>query len=103
MHRYSIIATIVLLAGCELELAGPPGVQPPPAKPGTAELRSMCTNAAQAQDLGVLRTGEFLTVTGSGGMEIGSTAIMTVVRDSQVFDMRCNYSFGDRQIRLTEV
>lgn len=103
MRRYTILAAIVLLAGCELELAGPPAVQPPPTQPGDEQLRTMCTNAAQGQNLGVLRIGEFLTVTGSGGMEIGSTATMTVVRESQVFDMRCNYSFGDRQIRLTEV
>jgi hypothetical protein len=72
-------------------------------RPTSAEMRNACATAAQRQDLGVLRVGEFRTVTGSRGVEIGAAAVMTVVRNSQVFDLRCNYSFGDRQVRLTEV
>lgn len=80
----------------------PPPPQPQP-QPGLAELRTQCTRAAQAQDLGVLNIGDFRKVTGSRGIEIGATAPMTVVRNSRVFDVRCNYSFADRQVRLTEV
>jgi hypothetical protein len=72
-------------------------------RPSTAEMRNACTRSAQSQDLGVVRIGEFRTVTGSRGVEVGTTAVMTVVRNSQVFDLRCNYSFADRQVRLTAV
>ena len=76
---------------------------PAPAdRPTSAEIRGACAQAAEAQDLGVLRVGEFRTVTGSRGREIGAAAVMTVVRDSQVFDMQCNYNFDDRQVRLTQ-
>ncbi len=103
MLRYTALAAAFVLAGCELDMAGPQSVERPPERPGTEALRSQCTTAAHNQNLGVLRVGDFRTVTGSQGLEIGSTATMTVVRDSQVFDMRCSYSFGDQEIRLTEV
>jgi hypothetical protein len=72
-------------------------------RPTTAELRNACQSAAQRQNLGVLRLGEFRSVTGPGGAETGAAAVMTVVRNSQVFDLRCTVGFADRQVRLTAV
>jgi hypothetical protein len=72
-------------------------------RPSTAQMRDACSRSARSQDLGVVRIGEFRTVTGSRGAEVGATAVMTVVRNSQVFDLRCSYSFGDGLVRLTEV
>jgi hypothetical protein len=94
----------VALAACQITIEEPV-VQPgtPTARPSTAEMRSACTRAAQAQRMTVLQFGDFQTVTGSRGIEIGASSLMRVSRDGFLEDARCSYSFGDRQARITPV
>ncbi|HSO83705.1 hypothetical protein [Thiocapsa sp.] len=64
-------------------------------------MRNECRQQAEKQGLKVLSIGGFHTVTGSGGREIGSDAIMGVSRAGQTYTVRCSYSFGDGRARIT--
>jgi hypothetical protein len=77
---------------------------PAPSQPTTPELRAACDRAAQSQRLGVVTDiGEFRPVGGSGGRVIGAAAPITVMQNGQVNNLQCNYSFGDGQVRFTQL
>jgi hypothetical protein len=96
-----IIVCALAVAGCQLTLEPETEIPVKPNKPSTSELRSACTQQAARQGLMVRSIGTFATVTGSRGREIGAAAPMEVSRSGQRQSVQCNYSFGDRQVRLT--
>lgn len=72
-------------------------------RPSTRQIRRACMRAAQGEGLAVLQVGEFRTVTGSRGMEIGASAVMSAARGGPFQEVLCSYSFGDDEVRLTSV
>lgn len=100
--KFLIVVAIPVLAGCQLTVVPPtPAVPGGLDRPSTSELRSACTQQAARQSLLVRSIGTFATVTGSRGREIGAAAPMEVLRSGQRQSVQCNYSFGDRQVRIT--
>ena len=105
--RYLIaVLGIAGLSACQLDLSGlEPGPAPVPGAPpvvSTAEMRDACAHEAQVQGAAVLSIGEFRTVTGSRGIEIGTTTTMRVTQPGgTTVDVRCSYSYGDRTARIT--
>jgi len=96
------VAAILALSACQVALDD---VAPRPDaghRPSVSQMRLACEKQAGRENRRVLKIGNFRTVTGSRGREIGAASVVTVVRESQVFDIQCNYNFDDRQVRLTE-
>ena len=101
-NKFLVVVAIPALAGCQLMLEPPaPAVPGGLDRPSTSELRSACTQQAARQGLLVRSIGTFATITGSRGREIGAAAPMEVSRLGQRQSVQCNYSFGDRQVRIT--
>ena len=71
-------------------------------RPSTAELRAACTIAAATEGFAATAFEAFRTVTGSRGIEIGASAMMTGDRGGQPSSLRCNVSFLDGIVRLTD-
>lgn len=101
MRNYVVIACALAVAGCQLTLEPETEIPVTSNRPSTSELRSACTQQAARQGLLVRSIGTFATVTGSRGREIGAAAPMEVSRFGQRQSVQCNYSFGDRQVRIT--
>lgn len=97
------LAGAMALSACQIDIVEP-GPSPGASigdRPSRAVMRDACTQAAQDQGVAVLSVGQFDTVTGSGGMRIGTTTMMRVSRGNETFDVRCSYSFGDEIARIT--
>lgn len=73
---------------------------PPSLKRATAWA---CKHQGERQRLQVKRIGKIEAVAGGGGRIIGAQTTMRVNRGSRYYDVRCNYSPGDRIARLTAI
>lgn len=78
------------------------GQQSAATRPSTAEMRAACTIAAATEGFAATAFEAFRTVTGSRGIEIGASAMMTGYRGDQSSSLRCNVSFLDGVVRLTD-
>jgi hypothetical protein len=96
-----ILVCVLAIAGCQLTLATETQMPSTSNRPSTQELRTACTQQASRQGLLVRSIGRFSTITGSRGREIGAAAPMEVSRAGRLQPVQCNYSFGDRQVRIT--
>lgn len=103
--RVSIaLAAALALSACQIDIVEPgPSPSRPSVddRPSRAVMRDACAQAAQDQGVAVVSIGQFVTVTGSGGRDIGTSTMMRVSRGGEVFDVRCSYSFGDEIARIT--
>lgn len=102
MKNSLIILFALAVSGCQVTLETETVTPGTSSRPSVSELRNACTQQAVRQGLLVRSIGTFATVTGSKGREIGAAAPMEVSRLGQRQSVQCNYSFGDRQVRITD-
>jgi hypothetical protein len=103
------LAALVLLAACAQTDAGAPlptaeaAVAANVAETREGHARDACRNAVQVEGLTVLAITEVRSVTGSGGMVIGSDVILRASRGGTVMDVRCSFTEASRTAVLSEV
>ena len=97
---------ILALAGCELQVSGPPPHGPgrPVPMPELIErAERACVAQAGEQRLRVRQVVSTDVVTGSRGRVIGTQSVLRVSRRGQTYPVRCNYTFDTRTARITSI
>jgi|GEM_PF-6210169 len=89
-----ISCALVFLGGC---------MEAPDSPPTVKQMSEACISQGKTQGLEVHSVGSFRTIGGSGGQAIGADTTMGVSRAGQTYDVRCSYSFGDGQARITSM